>query len=238
MMSVRGGPLPVADGRFGATVAVTPRGGGGAVVRMTGAARKIVATKIRLMRLGKIRAPYYRIVVADARTKREGRVIETIGKYHPKEDPSYIDVDAERVAHWLGVGAQPTEPVEAILKITGDWQRFKGLPEPEPMKTAAPRANKREVFAAAAREAAGVSGAEATTARSGGRRRGGQAEPARESTSQAPGQPGTDAAADRAAGSAAGSAAEKGTTEASAPAATASETAQEAGSGETAPTEQ
>ena len=201
-----------------------------------------MAVKIKLKRMGKMRNAQYRVVVADARTKREGRVIETIGKYHPKEDPSYIDVDAERVAHWLGVGAQPTEPVEAILKITGDWQRFKGLPEPEPMKTAAPRANKREVFAAAAREAAGVSGAEATTARSGGRRRGGQAEPARESTSQAPGQPGMDAAADRPAGSATGSAAdsaaEKGTTEASAPAATASETAQEAGSGETASTEQ
>ena len=124
-----------------------------------------MATKIRLMRLGKIRAPYYRIVVADSRTKREGRVIETIGKYHPKEDPSYIDVNAERVAYWLGVGAQPTEPVEAILKITGDWQRFKGLPEPEPMKTATPRADKREVFAAAAREAAGVTGGEPTTAR-------------------------------------------------------------------------
>src|SRR5512144_3040106 len=137
------------------------------------------------MRLGKIRAPYYRIVVADSRTKREGRVIETIGKYHPKEDPSYIDVNADRVAYWLGVGAQPTEPVEAILEITGDWQRFKGLPEPEPMKTAAPRADKRELFAAAAREAAGVTGGEATTARGGGRRRGGQTdtagEPARES---------------------------------------------------------
>ena len=144
---------------------------------------KLVATKIRLMRLGKIRAPYYRIVVADSRTKREGRVIETIGKYHPKEDPSYIDVNAERVAYWLGVGAQPTEPVEAILKITGDWQRFKGLPEPEPMKTATPRADKREVFAAAAREAAGVTGGEPTTARGGGRRRGGQAEPAEESAS-------------------------------------------------------
>ena len=128
------------------------------------------------MRLGKIRAPYYRIVVADSRTKRDGRVIETIGKYHPKKDPSYIDVDAERVAYWLGVGAQPTEPVEAILKITGDWQRFKGLPEPAPMKTAAPRADKRAVFAAAAREAAGLTGGEATTAKSSGRRRAGQGE--------------------------------------------------------------
>jgi small subunit ribosomal protein S16 len=137
------------------------------------------------MRLGKIRAPYYRIVVADSRTKREGRVIETIGKYHPKEEPSYIDVNAERVAYWLGVGAQPTEPVAAILKITGDWQRFKGLPEPEPMKTTTPRADKREVFAAAAREAAGVTGGEPTGARAGGRRRGGQAETAGESAAAA-----------------------------------------------------
>ena len=85
-----------------------------------------MATKIKLMRLGKMRAPYYRIVVADARTKRDGRSIETIGKYHPKEDPSYMEVDAERAAYWLGVGAQPTEAVTAILKVTGDWQKFKG----------------------------------------------------------------------------------------------------------------
>ena len=87
-----------------------------------------MATKIRLMRLGKIRAPYYRIVVADARTKREGRVIETIGKYHPKQEPSLIEVDSERARYWLSVGAQPTEPVAAILKLTGDWQAHKGLP--------------------------------------------------------------------------------------------------------------
>ena len=89
------------------------------------------------MRLGKMRAPYYRIVVADSRTKRDGRVIETIGKYHPKEDPSFIEVDSERAQYWLGVGAQPTEPVAAILKITGDWQKFRGEPAPEPMKTKA-----------------------------------------------------------------------------------------------------
>ena len=82
----------------------------------------LVATKIKLMRLGKMRAPYYRIVVADARTKRDGRSIETIGKYHPKEDPSFIQVDADRAAYWLSVGAQPTEAVTAILKVTGDWQ--------------------------------------------------------------------------------------------------------------------
>jgi small subunit ribosomal protein S16 len=85
-----------------------------------------VAVKIRLKRLGKIRAPYYRIVVADSRTKRDGRVIEEIGKYHPTEEPSFIEVDSERAQYWLGVGAQPTEQVRAILKLTGDWGRFKG----------------------------------------------------------------------------------------------------------------
>jgi small subunit ribosomal protein S16 len=90
-----------------------------------------VAVKIRLKRLGKIRAPYYRIVVADSRTKRDGRVIEEIGKYHPTEEPSLIEVKSDRAQYWLGVGAQPTEQVLAILKITGDWQTFKGLPGTE-----------------------------------------------------------------------------------------------------------
>jgi len=85
-----------------------------------------VAVKIRLKRLGKIRAPYYRIVVADSRTKRDGRVIEEIGKYHPTEEPSFIEVDSERAQYWLSVGAQPTEQVAAILKLTGDWGKFKG----------------------------------------------------------------------------------------------------------------
>ncbi|MEV7691934.1 30S ribosomal protein S16 [Microbacterium sp. NPDC089189] len=85
-----------------------------------------MSVKIRLKRLGKIRAPYYRIVVADSRTKRDGRVIEEIGKYHPTEEPSFIEVDSERAQYWLGVGAQPTEQVLAILKLTGDWGRFKG----------------------------------------------------------------------------------------------------------------
>ncbi|GAA3627012.1 hypothetical protein GCM10022200_06730 [Microbacterium awajiense] len=88
--------------------------------------RRIVAVKIRLKRLGKIRAPYYRIVVADSRTKRDGRVIEEIGKYHPTEQPSFIEVDSDRAQYWLGVGAQPTEQVLAILKLTGDWGRFQG----------------------------------------------------------------------------------------------------------------
>jgi small subunit ribosomal protein S16 len=85
-----------------------------------------VAVKIKLKRMGAIRDPYYRIVVADSRTKRDGRAIEEIGIYHPKEDPSVIQVNSDRVQHWLSVGAQPTEPVQHLLTITGDWQRFKG----------------------------------------------------------------------------------------------------------------
>ena len=90
-----------------------------------------MATKIRLKRFGKIRQPYYRIVVADSRKKRDGRVIEEIGKYHPTEEPSLIEIDGERAQYWLGVGAQPTEQVAVLLKITGDWQKFKGLPGTE-----------------------------------------------------------------------------------------------------------
>jgi small subunit ribosomal protein S16 len=112
-----------------------------------------VATKIKLMRLGKKRAPYYRIIVADARTKRDGRSIETIGKYHPKEDPSFIEIDSERAQYWLGVGAQPTESVAAILRVTGDWQRFAGEAAPEPMLVRAPKADKRAVFEAASKQA-------------------------------------------------------------------------------------
>src|SRR5437763_16628150 len=105
------------------------------------------------VRLGKIRAPYYGIVVADSRTKGDGRVIETIGKYHPKDDPSFIEVDSDRAQYWLGVGAQPTEPVAAILKVTGDWQKFKGEPAPaEGLKTAAPRPDRKAIFEAAAKE--------------------------------------------------------------------------------------
>ena len=100
-----------------------------------------MAVKIRLKRFGKMRAPYYRIVVMDARSKRDGRAIEEIGKYHPTEEPSYIEVDTDRAQYWLGVGAQPSEQVAAILKITGDWQKFKGLPGQEgTLKTKAPKA--------------------------------------------------------------------------------------------------
>jgi len=115
-----------------------------------------VAVKIRLKRLGKIRAPYYRIVVADSRTKRDGRAIEEIGKYHPTEEPSFIEVDSARAQYWLSVGAQPSEQVLAILKITGDWQKFKGLPGTEgTLKLAAAKVDKRAVFEAAAKESMG-----------------------------------------------------------------------------------
>lgn len=122
-----------------------------------------MAVKIKLTRIGKMREPHYRVVVADARTKRDGRSIETIGEYHPKNDPSVIRIDADRAAYWLGVGAQPTEAVEAILKVTGDWQKFKGLPAPAPMKVAEPKADKRALFDAALKETDGEPATEATT---------------------------------------------------------------------------
>jgi small subunit ribosomal protein S16 len=109
-----------------------------------------VAVKIKLKRMGKIRAPYYRIVVADSRTKRDGRAIEEIGKYHPKADPSFIHVESERAQYWLSVGAQPTDPVRRILEITGDWQRFRGEPGAEgTLRTAAPKMTRSERFAEA-----------------------------------------------------------------------------------------
>jgi len=92
---------------------------------------KLVAVKIKLKRMGSIRNPQYRVVIADARTARDGRAIEEIGLYHPKEEPSLIKINSDRVQYWLGVGAQPTEPVMVLLKITGDWQKFKGLPGAE-----------------------------------------------------------------------------------------------------------
>ena len=130
-----------------------------------------MATKIKLMRIGKMREPHYRIVVADARTKRDGRSIEAVGEYHPKDEPSTIKVDSDRIQYWLGVGAQPTESVAAILWVTGDWQKFRGEPAPEPMKVAAPRPDRRAAFEEAARESlnSGGSGSggggEATTPR-------------------------------------------------------------------------
>ncbi len=124
-----------------------------------------MAVKIRLKRMGKIRQPYYRIVVADSRTKRDGRVIEEIGKYHPKQDPSFIEVDSERALYWLGVGAQPSEPVAAILKVTGDWQKFTGAAAPEPMKVAGAKRDKAEIFNEALKDAQSEPKTEAVTPR-------------------------------------------------------------------------
>jgi small subunit ribosomal protein S16 len=125
-----------------------------------------MAVKIKLTRLGKIRNPQYRIAVADARTRRDGRAIEVIGRYHPKEDPSLIEIDSERAQYWLGVGAQPTEPVLQLLKITGDWQKFKGLPGAEgTLKVAEPKPSKLDLFNAALAEADGGPSTEATTAK-------------------------------------------------------------------------
>ena len=116
-----------------------------------------MAVKIRLLRMGKIRNPQYRIVIADSRTKRDGRAIEFVGLYHPKEEPSRIEVNSERVQHWLSVGAQPSEPVQAILSKTGDWQKFKGLPAPtEPLRVKAVAPDRRATYEAEAQAAAGM----------------------------------------------------------------------------------
>jgi len=125
-----------------------------------------VAVKIKLARFGKIREPFYRIVVADARTRRSGRAIENIGLYHPKADPSVIQVDSERAQYWLSVGAQPTEPVLSLLKVTGDWQKFKGLPGAEgTLRTQPEKADKRALYEAAMQSAGSDEGNSATTAR-------------------------------------------------------------------------
>ena len=115
-----------------------------------------MAVKIRLLRMGKIRNPQYRIVVADSRTKRDGRAIEYVGIYQPKEHPSVIQVKSERVQYWLSVGAQPSEAVQRILEKTGDWQQFKGLPAPPPLLVAEPKKSRIEVYEAEAKAAAGV----------------------------------------------------------------------------------
>jgi len=113
--------------------------------------------------MGKVRTPFYRIVVCDSRTKRDGRVIEEIGTYNPKTEPSTIHLDSERALHWLGVGAQPSTPVAAILKLTGDWQKFKGEPGESTLKTAEPRRDKTEIFNEALKDAHGDSKSEAVT---------------------------------------------------------------------------
>jgi small subunit ribosomal protein S16 len=124
-----------------------------------------VAVKIRLKRIGKKRAPHYRIVVMDARAKRDGRAIEEIGKYNPKAEPSFIHVESDRAQYWLGVGAQPTEAVEAIFKASGDWQLFKGLPAPAPLRVKEPKRDKQEIFNEALAEAHGTLKTEAVTAK-------------------------------------------------------------------------
>lgn len=109
---------------------------------------KLVAVKIKLKRMGSIRNPQYRVVIADARTARDGRAIEEIGLYHPKEEPSLIKINSDRVQYWLGVGAQPTEPVMVLLKITGDWQKFKGLPGAEgTLRVKEVKVTKNDIFA-------------------------------------------------------------------------------------------
>ena len=125
-----------------------------------------MAVKIKLQRLGKIRTAQYRVVVADARTRRNGAVIENLGIYQPKEEPSVIQIDSERVQYWLGVGAQPTEPVLALLKVTGDWQKFKGIEGAEgTLKVAEPKPTKLELFNKALEEANNGPSAEAITAK-------------------------------------------------------------------------
>ena len=123
-----------------------------------------MAVKIRLKRMGKIRAPFYRVVVMDSRAKRDGRAIEEIGKYHPTEEPSVIDINSDRAQYWLGQGAQPTEAVAALLKVTGDWQKYKGEPGTEgTLKVKAAKPSKKELYdaaiAAAGKSEAGTDGA-------------------------------------------------------------------------------
>jgi small subunit ribosomal protein S16 len=140
-----------------------------------------VATKIRLKRLGKIRTPHYRVVVMDSRTKRDGRPIEEIGQYHPKSDPSIISIDSERARYWLGVGAQPTEAVIALLKRTGDWQAVTGDTSPSGVDERPSRPDKEALFNAALAEADNEPGAEAISRG----RRGRKAEDAAEAITEA-----------------------------------------------------
>ena len=122
-----------------------------------------MAVKIRLKRMGKIRTPFYRVVIADSRSKRDGRAIEEIGTYNPKADPSVIHIDSERAQHWLSVGAQPSEAVAVLLKLTGDWQKFKGEEAPGPVKVADPKRDKAEIFNEALKEVHGSPKTEAVT---------------------------------------------------------------------------
>ncbi len=141
-----------------------------------------MAVKIRLKRLGKVRVPQYRIVVVDSRKKRDGKVIEEIGKYHPKEDPSYISVVSDRAQYWLGVGAQPSDAVAKLLKITGDWQTFKGFKGTEgTLKTAAAKPDKLDAFNKALADAHGTDSGEAVTKKAAAKKA-----PAKKAAAEAP----------------------------------------------------
>ena len=154
-----------------------------------------MAVKIRLKRLGKIRVPQYRIVVVDSKKKRDGKVIEEIGKYHPKEEPSLIDVVSDRAQYWLGVGAQPSEAVEAILKVTGDWQKFKGLPGAEgTLKVKEPKRSKLDIFNEALKEVSAESKGSATTAKKKAEKK--ADEPAAEAPAEVPASETPEGAAD------------------------------------------
>src|SRR3954452_9779651 len=134
----------------------SPRGIRRLKLTQSSGAKRTVAVKIRLLRMGKIRNPQYRIVVADSRTKRDGRAIEYVGIYQPKEHPSIIEVKSERVQYWLSVGAPPSEAVQRILEKTGDWQQFKALPAPPPLLVAEAKKSRTEVYEAESKAAAGV----------------------------------------------------------------------------------
>ncbi len=194
-----------------------------------------MAVKIKLKRLGKIREPYYRIVIADSRTKRDGRSIEEIGKYHPKAEPSFIEVNSERVLHWLSVGAQPTDPVRRILEITGDWQKFKGLPGAEgTLRTAEPKADKKAAFAVAVAETLTDAGAAPAAKTSRAKTRDAKAGDAKAGDAKAGGAKAVKAAEAKSAGVKAGVKATKADATATEAASSQAGTAQETGTTEVA----
>lgn len=159
-----------------------------------------MAVKIKLQRIGKIRTPHYRVVVADARTRRSGRVIENIGIYEPKSEPSVIKIDSERAQYWLSVGAQPTEPVLALLKVTGDWQKFKGLPGAEgTLKVAEEKPSKLDLFNQALAEANEGPTAEAITEKRRAAKEAGEAKAAKEAEEAAKAEAAEEAPAEEAA---------------------------------------